>query len=99
MICFGIGLDAQSGFTLNLSIDKNSNKGKKIIQTLNAINFLTDFKAFGNNRTVTYLKDFGQKTELIIQAVQDLLANFKNGNFEQPYQVTVHHSEENFRIE
>src|SRR6478609_7258434 len=77
MIIYGIGLDRRQGFTLNIYIDKKTNKGKRITAALNKINFLVDFKVFEDKRSMIYLKDFKQEVELIIETVQKLLAIFK----------------------
>ncbi len=96
MIIYGIGLDRQQGFTLNIDIDKNSNKGKKLRETLNESNFLTDFKTFEDNRSMIYLKDFRQEIELLEKAIQDLLDKFDIG---KSYKLTSSRTDGNYTIE
>lgn len=78
MIVYGIGLDKQQGFTLNVYIDKNSNKGKKIREKLSEGNFLIDFKIFEDKRSIIYLKDFKRETELIERTTNTLLSKLEN---------------------
>jgi hypothetical protein len=98
MIYYGIGLDRQQGFTLNINIDKNSNEGEKVRETLSKSDFLTDFKTFEDKRSMTYLKDFGRQIGLIEQAIHDLLNKFDNGSG-QFYQLTVNRTDGNYAIE
>lgn len=99
MIIYGIGLDRQHGFTLNIDVDKNSNKGKKIREKLNGDNFLMDFKTFEDKRSMLYLKDFKQEMKLLEKTDNDLLNKFKNNNSEQSYQLTVNRTDGNYTIE
>jgi hypothetical protein len=98
MIFYGIGLDRQQGFTLSIEIDKNSKEGKKLRETLNKSDFLTDFKIFESKRSMTYLKDFGQGIEFIEQAIHDLLNKLDNhsGLF---YYLTVNRTDGNHEID
>ncbi len=99
MIIYGIGLDRQHGFTLNIDVDKNSNKGKKIREKLNGDNFLMDFKTFEDKRSMLYLKDFKQEMKLLEKTDNDLLNKFMNNNSEQSYQLTVNRTDGNYTIE
>jgi hypothetical protein len=99
MIIYGIGLDRQQGFTLNIGIDKNSTRGRKLRDTLNESNLLTDFKTFEDKRSMIYLKDFRQEIELLEKAVQDLLSKFDVGNLGQSYQLTANRTDGNCTIE
>jgi len=99
MIYYGIGLDRQQGFTLNIDIDKNSNKGKKLRETLTESNLLTDFKTFEDKRSIIYLKDFGQGMELLEKTIHDVLNELDNGSSTQSYQLTVNRTDGNYRIE
>ena len=96
MFIYGIGLDRQQGFTLNIDIDKNSSKGKKLRETLNESNFLTDFKTFEDKRSMIYLKDFRQEIELLEKAIQDLLDKFDIG---KSYQLTASRTDGNYTVE
>lgn len=96
MYLYGIGLDRQQGFTLNIDIDKNSNKGKKLRETLNESNFLTDFKTFEDKRSMIYLKDFRQEIELLEKVIQDLLDKF---DIDKSYQLTASRTDGNYTIE
>ena len=98
MIYFGIGLDRQQGFTLNIAIDKNSNKGKKLRETLNESDFLTDFKTLEDKRSMIYLKDFGQEIGLLEKTIHDLL-NKLDSSSGQFYQLTVNRTDRNYTIE
>ncbi|MGC4023242.1 MAG: hypothetical protein QM734_15510 [Cyclobacteriaceae bacterium] len=99
MYIYGIGLDKQQGFTLNIGIDKNSNKGKKLRETLNESNFLTDFKSFEDKRSMIYLKDFRKEIELLEKTIHDLLDKFDNGSSRQSYQLTANRTDGNYTIE
>jgi hypothetical protein len=99
MFIYGIGLDKQHGFTLNIDIDKNSNKGKKLRETLKESNILIDFKTFENSRSMIYLKDFRQEIELLERAIHDLLDKCDNNSSDQSYQLSVNRTDANHTIE
>lgn len=99
MIVYGIGLDKQPGLTLNIEVNKNSKKGNRIMEVLNTNNLLTDFVVFEDKRSVIYLKDFGRKIDVITEAIQGLLDNFKKNNLGQPYQLTINRTDGNFRLD
>src|SRR4051812_7778865 len=99
MFIYGIGLDKQQGFTLNIYIDKNSNKGKKLRETLNEINFLADFKKFEDKRSMIYLKDFRQEIELLEKTIQNLRDKFDSDSSRKSYQLTANRTDGNYTIE
>ncbi len=96
MILYGIGPDRKQGFTLNIRVDNNSNKGKRIRETLNAFNFLNDFSSFESKRSIIYLKDFEQEIDLITETVQELL-NILQVN--QYHQLTVNRTNVTYQLE
>jgi hypothetical protein len=93
MFIYGIGLDRQQGFTLNIDIDKNSNKGRKLRERLKENNFLTDFKTFEAKKSMIYLKDFRQEIELLEKTIHDILDKVDNSSSEQSYQLTVNRTD------
>ncbi len=99
MYGYGIGLDRQQGFTLTVSIDKNSNKGKKLKELLNENNFLTDFKTVEDSRSVIYRKDFRQEIELLEKTIQHLLHKINKGGSEQFFELTATRTDGTFKIE
>jgi hypothetical protein len=99
MFIYGIGMDKQQGFTLNIGIDKNSNKGKKLKGKLEEGNFLTDFKTFEDKRSMIYLKDFRQEIELLEKAIHDILDKVDNSSSKQSYQLTANRTDGNYTIE
>jgi hypothetical protein len=99
MILYGMGLDERQGFTLNIGIDKNSNKGRKLREKLNESSFLADFKTFEDKRSMIYLKDFRQEIELLEKALYDLVRKLDNTSSQESYQLTVNRADRNYTIE
>ena len=99
MFIYGIGLGRQQGFTLNIGIDKNSNKGKQLREKLDQSNSLTDFKTFEDKRSMIYLKDFRQEIELLEKAIHDILDKVDNSSSGQSYQLTANRTDGNYTME
>jgi hypothetical protein len=99
MFIYGIGLDKQQGFTLNINIDKKSNKGKKLREKLDEGNFLTDFKTFEDKRSTIYLKDFRQEIELLEKTIHNILNKIGNSSSAESYQLTANRTDGNHTIE
>lgn len=99
MIIYGIGLDRQQGFTLNVDINKKSNKGNKLRKKMNESNSLADFKTFECKRSILYLKDFKQEIELLEKTIHDLLDKFSVGNSGHSYQLTANRTDGNYTVE
>ncbi|MBI3221221.1 MAG: hypothetical protein HYZ44_17055 [Bacteroidetes bacterium] len=99
MLGYGIGLDRQQGFTLTVSIDKNSNKGKKIKELLNENNFLADFKPFEGRRSVIYCKDFRREIETLEKTIHHLIHKINKGSSEQFFELTATRTDGTFTIE
>lgn len=57
MILYGIGKERLPGFTLSISIDKNSNKGKRIKTELTKL--MEGFREFDDRRSILHLHDYG----------------------------------------
>jgi hypothetical protein len=93
MLYYGLGLDRKHGFTLNINIDKNSNKGKRLSEALNESNFLTGFKMFEDKGSMIYLKDFKQEIELLEKTIHDLLNKFDNISLGQSYRLMVNRTD------
>jgi hypothetical protein len=81
------------------SIGGNSNKDKKLRETLSDGNILTNFKIFEDKRSMIYLKDFKQEIELLVKAIDDLLDKFDNSSSGQPYQLTINRTDGNYTTE
>jgi hypothetical protein len=99
MILYGIGLDKQHGFTLNVSIDKNSNMGKRISQLLNSKGMLNEFKVFEDKRSLIYVKDFGSKVTEISETIDKIFEELSSYNLGKPYEFTVNKMDTYHRLE
>lgn len=99
MIFYGIGQDKQHGFTLNISIDKNSKIGKKLLEKLNDKCFLTDFIVFEDIKSMIYLKDFKQEVKCLESTINELLIKLNYNNSTQTYQLIANRTEGNYRLE
>lgn len=99
MFIYGIGLDKQQGFTLNIGIDKNSNKGKQLREKLDRCNSLPDFKTFEDKTSMIYFKDFRQEIELLEKAIHDILDKVDNTSSGQSYQLTANRTDGNYTME
>lgn len=98
MILYGIGLDKQPGFTLNIDIDKNSNKGKKLREILHESNSLADFQEVEDKRSMIYLKDFQQQIDLLEKTVHLILGIVTKSTSEQFYEVTATRTDGNYTL-
>ena len=77
MILYGIGKQNEPGFTLYISIDNKSNKGKRIIEELTKEDTLKEFKVFDEKRYLTYVFDFKMDIGLIINKTYEVLDRLK----------------------
>jgi hypothetical protein len=75
MILYGIGKMRQQGFTLSISIDKNSNKGKRIKTELAKL--IEGFGEFDDSRSIRHLHDYGTDINKLMNDLTNILNKVK----------------------
>jgi len=81
MTLYGIGRQDSPGFTLKISVNKNSRKGKEINSKLSDHDLLLGFIVTEGKRSITYLKDFGTAAEEIqsrLNLILDRLEKYRS---------------------
>jgi len=77
MILYGIGKQDEPGFTLYISVDNKSNKGKRINEELSKGDTLREFKMFNDKRSNIYLCDFKTDVDSIVNKTSEVLDRLK----------------------
>jgi len=73
MILYGIGKQDEPGFTLYISVDNKSNKGKRINTELSKGDSLREFKTFNDKGSNIYVCDFKTDVVSIVNKTYEVL--------------------------
>ena len=73
MMLYGVGKQDEPGFTLCISVDNKSNKGKKINEKVSKGNALREFKMFSDKRLNIYICDFKTDVDSIVNKTYEVL--------------------------
>jgi hypothetical protein len=61
-----------------ISVEKNSNKGKKINSALASEDFLNGFKATPGKHSMNYASDFETDTDQLLSKLENIVRRLKN---------------------